>query len=116
MDARMARAQDALERPTCSRPTAGVRLLGEAALYGEQGGLRAVFELQLGEDGTDITLHSAFSEMQLVADLSIAHTARDQVEHAALTLREQCQRVGLSIAQLLDERTLCERMQPRLAA
>src|SRR5688500_6135230 len=94
-----------------------VRLfLREAALHGEQRRLRAIFELQLGEDRADIALHGAFREMQLVADLPIAHAARNQVQHAALTLREQCQRVGLSIAQLLYERALRERMQPRLTA
>src|SRR5687768_3164815 len=45
----------------------------EPSLDGEQRSLSAVFEFELGEDGADVTLHRAFGEVQLVADLSIAH-------------------------------------------
>src|SRR5262245_19917134 len=46
-----------------------LQFLRQAALHGEQCRLRAIFELQLRQNGADIALHGAFREVQLVADL-----------------------------------------------
>ena len=55
-------------------------------------------------------------QMELVADLAVAHAASDQIEDAALALGQQSERIGLPVPELLDQRTLRERVQPRLAA
>src|SRR5687768_12331412 len=55
----------------------------QPSLNGKQRSLRAIFQLQLGEDRAHVAFDRAFGEMQFVAYLPIAHTASDQVEHAA---------------------------------
>jgi hypothetical protein len=60
----------------------------QPTLNRKQRRLRAIFQLQFGEDGAHVTFHRAFGEMQLIADLAIAHAAGDQVEHAAFALSQ----------------------------
>jgi len=44
----------------------------------EQGGLRAIGELELAEDVRDVRLHGALADAELSADLLVRAAARDQ--------------------------------------
>ena len=67
-----------------SRGMVGPLLMSE----GEDRGLDAVLQIELGEDAADVGLDGLLADYQLAGDLAVAVPAGDEVEDLAFARRE----------------------------
>ncbi len=69
--------------------------LNEARLVGEDDGLGAVVEVELGEDARDVGLDGGVAYDELAGDVGVGHAAGDEPEHFELARCQLCECRGL---------------------
>ena len=87
--------------------------LHEAALVCEHDRLRAVVQIELGEDACDVRLDRRVADEELARDVAVRKPARDQAEHLELASSELRERRWLLASRrparvVLDQPT-CDR-------
>src|SRR5918996_124942 len=92
----------------------------EARLVGEHDRLDAVAEIELLEDVRDVCFDGRVADVELLADLRVRETARDEAEHVQLAIGQVGQLLRrLSVRdsrELLDHALRDRRREERLAA
>ena len=88
------------DRRTAAGPVPAIRLPGggsrfdEPALVGEDDGLDAVAQVELGEDAGDVRLHRRLADEQLGGDLGVGQPAGEQPQDLELARAQLGQRRG----------------------
>ena len=62
--------------------------MDEAGFVGEDDGLGAVVEVELGEDACDVGLDGGVADDELAGDVGVGEAARDEPQHLELAWRQ----------------------------